>query len=300
MNKLLMILSLLLFCGCEKTIYVNGNESPHGGDDIQITFSKARNEAVKRLSSIRNCSFREDVSSDLKNWILQNSNALYKDIEDSEHVWERSENVPCGRTNGQQKGKILFSYSSCKNVKPEDAFQILVHESVHHLGITNEQQATRTAGEVFRASNGNCVPDINEITWLDAEIASWPATATINVHEVTPTGICYEFTSKQVWPEIDPFDAWNTIGNYWVVAYINDHWYATTYQWILPGHRCEQDTANSISEWTRHVEFYKPEVWKWIPQKGELVGFIVSSVRRFQISNGIEERTPVQWLRWPY
>lgn len=301
MNKNILIFATVAFLlSCEKTIIVKENEAPHGGDGIQILFKNAQTWAIKKLSAIRNCSFRQESASDTKNWILQNSSELVKDLEQSEHAWEQSANVPCGRTTGTKNGKILLSYAGCKNLSPDDAFRVLVHESVHHFGVSNEEFATNVASEVFYSSNGNCVPEMNEIAWLDADVTAWPDTAHITNLEVSPQQICYDFKTAQKWPEIDPFDQWKTIGNYWVIAYMKDHWYATTYQWILPGHRCEQDTASSISEWTRHVEFYQPEVWKWIPQKGELVGLMVSSVRRFQISNGVEERTPIQWIRWPY
>ncbi len=285
--------AVLLLAGCHQTT-TNANEGPYGGGDAQPTFRSAQKSAVQKLKNLRTCAFPLEADKEVVTWISQNANELALDIQNSPHSWVRDSNVPCARTTHSKGSKIVFSYSNCEKITPQDAFMVLVHESVHHFGFEDEVFPTEVAQVLHQTSDGNCIPQMNEVLSLEKNISSWPDTAAIKALEIKSEGICFDYSSQQVWPEIDPFNAWKTIGNYWIVAYIDGRWLASTYEWILPSLRCEEDNAASIGAGTK-----QPAFATWIPKKGELVGFMISSVVRFGESNGVKERSPIYWMRWP-
>jgi hypothetical protein len=293
MKYLVLIAAAFSLSGCHQTT-VNANEGPYGGDDAQPTFRSAQKLAVAKLKNLRSCALPLDTEKTVADWLIQNSKDLAQDIESSPHTWVRDDNVPCARTSHKKGSTIIFSYTNCERISPEDAFKVLVHESVHHMGITEEAFPTQVALDVFHATDGNCIPETNELQFLEKNIVNWPETAQIKSIEVTNETLCYDFSTNQVWPEIDPFNVWKTTGNYWVIAYINNTWLASTYEWILPALRCEEDNAHTIGAGTKQVPFTN-----WVPKSGELVGFMVSSVTRMGHSNGVQERSPIYWMRWP-
>lgn len=293
MRLLFLTAAALALCGCTKTT-VNANEGPYGGDDAQPTFRSAQKLAVAKLKNLRSCSLPLDTEKNVVDWLTQNSQELAEDIANSPHAWVRDENVPCARTQHSKESKIILSYMNCERISSEDAFKVLVHESVHHMGIAEETFPTQVALDVFDSTEGNCIPEIEKLQFLDKNIGAWPDTARIQGIEVTNENICYDFTSNQVWPEIEAFGNLKTTGNYWVIAYINNTWLASTYEWILPSLRCEEDNAHTIGAGTKQVPFTS-----WVPKSGELVGFMVSSVIRMGHSNGVQERSPIFWMRWP-
>ncbi len=292
-----LLFSTLLLIACEKTIVLPGNEGPHGGDGVQVTFKTAQRSVVQKLRDLRSCYLRTGVENEIQEWIMSHRGDLISDIQSSQHEWRQNLGGSCARTDLARNSSIQFSYSSCQNVTPEEAFLILVHESVHHFGIESEDFPTEVATEIWQASNANCIPAADEILWLDKNISAWPATAQIQSVEVAANGICFDFTTAQNWPIKDMREFVST-GNYWVISNLEGVWYASTYEWIVPGLRCEDDNASTIADGTKKREFSR-EDYKWVPKSGELVGFMVSSMARFNETNGVQERSPIFWIRWP-
>ncbi|HUP57165.1 MAG TPA: hypothetical protein VM598_06910, partial [Bdellovibrionota bacterium] len=88
-----------------------------------------------------------------------------------------------------------------------------------------------------------------------------------------------------------------TLGNYWVIAYVDSHWVATTSEWIgagdgiREGRACQGDNALTIGAGNRRLD-------GWRPATGELVGFMLSTPSRMGVRGPVAERSNIFWARW--
>ncbi|MFW7380924.1 MAG: Kelch repeat-containing protein [Oligoflexus sp.] len=120
----------------------------NGGDWLRIGFARARDHAATVVSRLKPDSLRHVQDATLKQWLIDNQQALAADILASEHVWGDYENeqVSCALTwspvgyeidDLPVNRPIRFAYTLCRESKDivnfNQATQLLIHEAVHHF-----------------------------------------------------------------------------------------------------------------------------------------------------------------------
>lgn len=151
MNLKILILSVLLFNVSAKAQHTVGS----GGDYIRQTFEEARTLAAAKVQSIQSCSFSQmKILPSVKEWILTHKELLKKDIETSQHLWVVDDQVTCAFTLHSPSAPIYLSFPRCGAgvTNSNEALFLLVHESAHHLGVTDEVQADLIAKAVTDAA----------------------------------------------------------------------------------------------------------------------------------------------------
>jgi hypothetical protein len=141
------------------SICAHGGTEGHGGDPIRILFEDARHFASDRVLKALPCSFGTNISADVRNWILNNKQKLAEDISNSEHVWLTDQQSTCAYTQTNPQAQITFSFETCRPGVHDisDALKILVHESVHHFGFTDEKFPDKVADAIYNlGSNSAC------------------------------------------------------------------------------------------------------------------------------------------------
>ncbi|MCY4662993.1 MAG: hypothetical protein OXF93_24800 [Acidobacteria bacterium] len=159
--------------------------------------------------------------------------------------------------------------------------------------------------------------DPSLVTWLHPDsgdptvVSRWPAESRITrviVRDWTAGGICIEHTKANSWPGAPSrIGHPNLAGNPWVFAMRGGRWYAGTYEWLTPGEICKLDVRDCgpncghnrpSRELGPHVRV-PPLDHTWVPQPGDMVGFMVSTMARHGPEGPLRERSNIVLLRWP-
>ncbi|MBI1860288.1 MAG: metallopeptidase family protein [Deltaproteobacteria bacterium] len=75
------------------------------------------------------------------------------DILATEHTWIETATAACAHTDLTARAPITLSYVTCRDTAAvrKDIWKVLIHESVHHLGVDDESFADAVAEEVVKA-----------------------------------------------------------------------------------------------------------------------------------------------------
>ncbi|HEX4926066.1 MAG TPA: hypothetical protein VFV50_18375 [Bdellovibrionales bacterium] len=135
----------------------SGGETGNGGDPLMMLFEESRHQAVQRVLNATYCAFPAQIRPPIREWILNNKTELARDIMDSKHVWLAGQQVTCAYTQPRPKADVMLSFQSCRPnvVSVIDAGRTLIHESVHHLGITDEVFPSEVAYAVYVLGTGD-------------------------------------------------------------------------------------------------------------------------------------------------
>lgn len=144
------IILILLAC-VSLQFQANAGTEGHGGDPLRILFEDARPFAADRVSKAESCAFGTNVSPEVRGWILTRKQALAEDILESAHVWITDKQSTCAFTQTTSRAGISLSFETCRpGIRDiSDALKILVHESVHHFGATDENFADQVAEAIY-------------------------------------------------------------------------------------------------------------------------------------------------------
>ena len=125
----------------------------NGGDPIRIRYWKAKDFASQIVLKAQKQSFPKNLDKEVVEWIVKNQEELASDISGTEHVWHKEENTTCAVTHTVTKSPLHFSYPTCKKSNPtqKEMVELLIHESVHHLGIADENFADTVAVALVKA-----------------------------------------------------------------------------------------------------------------------------------------------------
>lgn len=138
----------------------SANTVGSGGDALRNLFVQAKSYASQRVANLQWCSFSNTTPSKVSEWILKNQNDLSMDLLKSEHLWVVDSQATCGFTNHSANSAIYLSYPTCANTvgtNVDAAIFTLIHETAHHLGISDEKEADLVAAAVLSANaNSNC------------------------------------------------------------------------------------------------------------------------------------------------
>lgn len=140
--------------------------------------------------------------------------------------------------------------------------------------------------------------DFSDVTWIDPNISSWPITSVLDVN-VSGASLIVNHSKTNSWP------ASAIIGNserccntsVWVFAKLGGRWYASTFEYLRPGQNVKQ--AKTVSGTYIKRPPFLASGFNWKPSTGEVLGFMVSGLARFSLSNvNIAERSGVFLYRW--
>lgn len=140
--------------------------------------------------------------------------------------------------------------------------------------------------------------DFDHVKWLHADVSDWRETSKITSVTITEERICIDHTKAGKWPAVSPGgDA--VEGNPWVFVRIGGTWYAATYEWLRPGQKCKamgKPTDGPIcARLAAHTK--REPIESWRPARGELVGFMVSTLAR-DSRRTTNERSNVVLVEW--
>lgn len=128
----------------------------HGnaGDPLRTFFSEARVMAEDRVRSLKLCEMKSSTNEAKAKWLVSVKEKLADDIKNSKHVWLSDFQGSCAFTQFDQKNApVYLSYPECRSIDGDHkaAMELLIHESLHHIGIEQEVEAELYAAMVMDA-----------------------------------------------------------------------------------------------------------------------------------------------------
>jgi hypothetical protein len=133
---------------------------------------------------------------------------------------------------------------------------------------------------------------LSDVTWLHADVSGWAVTSQVTDITIDSDTICIYHTKSGRWPVVGGGE-----GNPWVFAKIGGKWYAATYEYLRPGQTCKH--IERSGEWGIGPHTKREPLESWVPRKGELVGFMVSTFARDSTRTS-NERSNIVMVNWPY
>ena len=183
----------------------------------------------------------------------------------------------------------------------------------------DQTEATREAGSIgrflyphpdsnllssFSSNDDNDISDFawSKVTFLNGhDISGWSETSRINSVSVSDNGICIDHSKDGQWPA-RPLDAIRVEANHWLIVKIDGRYYAATYEWIRAGgQRCKLGGGlNKIYHELGTDQIRRPPLdSSWVPEGGDVIGFMASGLARNNIDPNVRERTNIVWYRLP-
>lgn len=194
MKIITLLTAMSLISGClEKAPRGTGDRAPEadgnegfggmGGDETKLRFSNNRSPAASLVRRVKSYSFGSDVEEADIEWILNHREKLANDILHSDHHWitEKNEKGYCGETQGIELATITFSFPSCeRHTNTRNIQGVLIHESIHHLGIADESRTDTITTAILEANVSGGVGDWKNLSpnnYPEHEGTTPPATA---------------------------------------------------------------------------------------------------------------------------
>lgn len=159
----------------------------NGGDGMRLAFLKAKTHAAHVTARLNSRAIERIADSEVRAWLEKNHLALSADILKSDHVWYMDRKPTCAWTNDPSDAQIIhLSFEKCAETISnfEEAGQLLIHESTHHLGVDNEALADRIAIAVYQTWKSG------DTEWLPTAItSSTPAPVKQPIMEAVSDGV---------------------------------------------------------------------------------------------------------------
>jgi len=168
-----------------------------------------------------------------------------------------------------------------------------------------DQGTTASGGTTGTGAGSDEKIDLSKVIWVHgggSDIGSWPVTAKLG--SVTFERGAYVCSDGMSWP-----NTWSAIGtrqvnaNHLVLANIGGQWYGGAWEAMNAGiSRCrplETITKKQTAQYGPFGQVEQDPFWTWRPQKGEKIGFMVTS----WIRSGVKQpkgRSNVVVVEWPY
>lgn len=150
-SRLTLVASLLLFPAVGLASTGSGN---HGGDGVMITFLKAQNLAHEMVRAYE-AQYLTDLSSTpaFRDWFGSNARALADDVAETPLVPTEASLLHDALTELTPRAAVKLSLPELRVAKPsrEAAAALLIHESMHHLGVEDEMFAYFGASRITEA-----------------------------------------------------------------------------------------------------------------------------------------------------
>jgi hypothetical protein len=154
--KLFLMIGAMLL----SSAMAQANGVGNGGDAMRRLFEQARTASATLVENLQSCSFQSDVSQEAADWILTRQDVIRKDIKAAPYLWVVDSQPTCGFTQTDLKSPIYLSYPTCASTVGADlksAIFVVLHETAHHLGVTDEHEADNFAYAIQNADlNKSC------------------------------------------------------------------------------------------------------------------------------------------------
>ncbi len=165
--------------------------------------------------------------------------------------------------------------------------------SLNDFNISFLLDMVNIGGEDTGGTSGDGGDQINcdDLTWLDENICDWEISSDLEV-STDDTSIIFDqtLTSEVETVFLDDHDM---AGNTWVIMKIDGEWKASTFEWLPEG-----ETKKFLYSVAGDHTKKDPEIPEdWVPEEGEELYFMVSSLIRMGEMNG-QYRTPMVKYIW--
>lgn len=124
------------------------------------------------------------------------------------------------------------------------------------------------------------------------DLGAWPITSTLTRVATIGDTVVVDHTQAGRWP-IVPYEGIVVEGCVWTVAWIDGQWRAATWDRLRPG---QTEKTMGADEYQQGYALDTPG-W-WVPQPGEVVGYLVSTPARGDERGPVNERSGVAWVRY--
>lgn len=156
MKTFLGVFAGLVYCSSLFADVTIERSHTHGnaGDPLRTFFSEARVMAENRVRNLKTCEFKSGVNEAKAKWLVSVKDQLAEDIKKSKHVWLSDFQGSCAFTQYDVKNSpVYLSYPECRSIEGNhaDAIELLIHESLHHLGVEAEVEAEEYAAMIMNA-----------------------------------------------------------------------------------------------------------------------------------------------------
>jgi hypothetical protein len=156
MKTFLGVVATLVYCTSLSADVTIERSHTHGnaGDPLRTFFSEARVMAENRVRNLKTCDFKKSVNEAKAKWLVSIKDQLADDIKKTKHVWLSDFQGSCAFTQFDVKASpVYLSYPECRTIdgNHQDAMELLIHESLHHLGVETEVDAEEYAAMVMDA-----------------------------------------------------------------------------------------------------------------------------------------------------
>lgn len=168
------LLSFVLLAGVSAQAQ---NSAGNGGDALRKLFQQAQLVAAQLSEEILPCELKPNVAPKVREWILANHAMLSHDILQTQQKWIVDLQGTCAYTSLNLGANVYLSYNECRDSTHtmDDAVFTLIHESVHHFGITEEGFADQVARAILEADELPSCPDAGT-PWDDNYCSEDPIT----------------------------------------------------------------------------------------------------------------------------
>ena len=133
----------------------------NGGDTLPVAVKKAQAKAAFIVEKLRMDALSEQFPLETRKWIIENRELMAWDIRNTQHQWNMEAKPTCAWTLTPDPSTdiiptahvVQFSYPTCRDSLKSFAglSELLIHESVHHFGIPDEEFANTIAFMVMDA-----------------------------------------------------------------------------------------------------------------------------------------------------
>ena len=140
--------------------------------------------------------------------------------------------------------------------------------------------------------------DPKDITFLHGPgVGDWPITTAITQVKFHEPYLTVE--AEHDWPVRSLGGGVKVNANIWIVGFVEDRWYAATYEWLRPGQTQKGTTRHPMTAASLGARIKKTPMKAWPgPERGEACGFLVSGLARLRSPTNVKERSQIVMATW--
>ena len=203
-------------------------------------------------------------------------------------------------TSGLTLGDMMVNFTSPVIEVPQiNAAMLTVGLCGDGAGQLTSGTSGGTSGRVTSTfTDANDDIDPKTINWLHTNVSDWEVTSKITEVRIASHEFCIYHTAAGQWPTTTSvFDDEAPIeGNAWIFGFVNGQWYGATWDWLRPGQQCKSMTAEEFGSDQIRIP---PLDSSWVPQPGESIGVMMSTVARRGSVDGQEQRSNIKLVTMP-
>jgi hypothetical protein len=151
--RLRSIVSALLFLAPTGHHAIAADTVGNPGDVIRLIFARGREHALTVLKTLDVHALDATHGVDVVAWFEEHRDALIEDVANASYTFVTETRDTCAYTLRQQSAPITLSMPTCMHTIHDeaDAAELILHETAHHFGVTDEDFADRLALSVSGA-----------------------------------------------------------------------------------------------------------------------------------------------------